>query len=112
MLALVQGAYFAVTGLWPLLAVDSFQKVTGPKTDLWLVKTVGMCVLATALALIVAGAHNDVTPAIATLGAATAAGFLLIDTRYVATGRISPVYLLDAAIEVAFLLAWLFIRPG
>lgn len=38
----VQGAYYIVTGMWPLLHIDSFQVVTGPKDNLWLVKTVGL----------------------------------------------------------------------
>jgi hypothetical protein len=44
--ALVQGIYFFITGIWPILSIQTFLLVTGPKTDLWLVKTVGI-VLAT-----------------------------------------------------------------
>ena len=29
----VQGAYFLVTGVWPLVSIRSFQAVTGKKTD-------------------------------------------------------------------------------
>jgi len=36
----LQGLYWLVTGLWGLIDVHSFMKVTGPKTDIWLVKTV------------------------------------------------------------------------
>ena len=32
------------TGIWPLLDIESFQDVTGSKTDLWLVRTVGVLV--------------------------------------------------------------------
>lgn len=46
MVALVQGIYFFVTGVWPLISTNTFQMVTDPKTDLWLVKTVGI-ILAT-----------------------------------------------------------------
>ena len=38
-LAIGQGAYYALTALWALVHVRSFQAITGPKTDLWLVKT-------------------------------------------------------------------------
>src|SRR5437879_6174180 len=34
---LAQGLYFLLTGLWQLLSISSFQAVTGPKHDLWLV---------------------------------------------------------------------------
>ncbi len=42
MVALVQGIYFLVTGIWPLISMRTFLTITGPKTDLWLVKTVGL----------------------------------------------------------------------
>jgi hypothetical protein len=33
LVALVQGTYFFVTGIWPILSMNTFLKVTGPKTD-------------------------------------------------------------------------------
>jgi hypothetical protein len=53
MLLWVQGAYYLATGIWPLVSVETFQWVTGPKTDHlpsgyeadhWLVMTVGVLV--------------------------------------------------------------------
>jgi hypothetical protein len=41
-IALVQGIYFFLTGVWPLISMRTFLRITGPKTDLWLVKTVGL----------------------------------------------------------------------
>ena len=35
MLAYAQSAYFAATGVWPIVHMPSFLRVTGPKTDLW-----------------------------------------------------------------------------
>ena len=32
--ALVQGIFYFLTGIWPLLSMETFLKVTGPKTDL------------------------------------------------------------------------------
>jgi hypothetical protein len=52
MVALVQGIYFFVTGVWPLISTNTFQMVTGPKTDLWLAKTVGI-ILATIGAVLI-----------------------------------------------------------
>jgi hypothetical protein len=45
-LAARQGVYYLLTGVWPLPSIGSFQRVTGPKTDLWLVRTVGVLVAA------------------------------------------------------------------
>ena len=42
---MAQGVYYVVSGAWPLVYIDSFQKVTGRNTDLWLVHTVGLLVL-------------------------------------------------------------------
>ena len=53
-LSLAQGSYYVVTALWAVFSVDTFQRVTGPKTDVWLVKTVGVLVAAIGGALIVA----------------------------------------------------------
>jgi hypothetical protein len=41
--ALAQGARagWRVTGVWPILRLRSFEAVTGPKKERWLVKTMG-----------------------------------------------------------------------
>jgi len=36
LLAIGQGVYFAATGVWPLLDIESFERVTGPKVDKWM----------------------------------------------------------------------------
>jgi hypothetical protein len=48
------------------------------------------------------------------LGAGAAAGLGLIDLVYVARGRISPVYLLDAALQLPIAAAWVISdsQPG
>src|SRR5437870_12000828 len=56
-LAWIQGAYFIVTGVWPLLSMDTFERVTGPKTDRWLVRTVAVLVIAIGVS-IAFGARN------------------------------------------------------
>jgi hypothetical protein len=40
----LQGGDYLATGLWPLIHMKSFVAVTGPKRDLWLVRTVGILV--------------------------------------------------------------------
>jgi hypothetical protein len=110
-LALAQGLYYAASGLWPLVSIDTFQKVTGPKTDLWLVKTVGVLVGVTGGVLITAARRRQVTPEIPLLAAGSAAGLAAIDITYVAKRRISPIYLLDALAELALVGCWAFGRP-
>lgn len=96
---IVQGTYYAATGVWSLLAIDSFQRVTGPKTDLWLVKTVGGLVTAIGVALLAGGTRRRTSPEAVVLAAGCAAGLATIDATHVAKRRISAIYLLDAAAE-------------
>jgi hypothetical protein len=105
-LALVQGLYYAATGVWSLVSIDTFQKVTGPKTDLWLVKTVGVLVSVIGGVLMTAGRRRRTTPEIPLLAAGSAAGLAAIDITYVAKKHISPIYLLDALAEVALIVGW------
>ena len=110
----LQGVYYMVTGIWPLLSLRTFERVTGPKTDDWLVRTVGV-LAATIGGVLGLGAVRRQGPDPA-LGAAAALAFAAVDTRYAATGRISKVYLADAAVELLIAAAWLAAvrssRPG
>ena len=104
--ALAQGVYYSATGLWPLLSMKSFEAVTGPKRDRWLVKTVGVLVTAVGVTLIRASRRRRVHPDVALLGGLSAAALAGIDIVYVSRRRISPVYLLDSVPEVLLALWW------
>ena len=104
--AAVQGMFYLVTGVWPLVDVDIFQAVTGAKTDLWLVYTVGVLVAVVGSVLLLAARSGRVTPEVAVLAVGTALGLAGIDAVFVARGVIAPVYLLDAAAEVLLVLWW------
>jgi hypothetical protein len=104
--ALAQGGYYALSGVWPLVSMGTFERVTGPKVDRWLVQTVGALVLAIGGTLALAGVRRRLTPELALLAASSALGLAVIDGVYVARRRIAPVYLLDALAEGALLLGW------
>jgi hypothetical protein len=122
LLLLAQGIYFLITGVWPLLHLRSFEAVSGPKTDKWLVKTVGILVgVIGALLCLVARREWMATqqsepavqqqrlladPELLLLGMGSAAGLAAVDVIYVAKKRISPVYLLDALLETFFIAGW------
>ena len=101
-----QGLYYLVTGIWPLLSMRTFEAVTGPKADKWLVKTVGVLVGIVGAVLMLSARRRHVAPEPALLAAGSAAGLAAIDTVYAARGRISKVYLLDAVVEIALVAAW------
>ncbi len=109
-LALGQGLYYALSGLWPLVSIDTFQAVTGPKAEHWLVKTVGVLVTVIGGVLALAGRRRTVGPEVTLLATGSAAGLAAIEIFYVARRRIAPVYLLDAVAEVALIAGWLIAR--
>jgi hypothetical protein len=94
------GAYYVATGIWPLLHLRSFMALTGPKRDTWLVQTFGALVAAIGVTL-VASRDNDERAATGRVAMATALSLAASEIAFVARGRISPVYLLDSAIELA-----------
>lgn len=99
-----QGVYTLLTAIWPLVDIQSFMWVTGPKTDIWLVKTVGACLTAIALALLTfLFVRSYPLPAIV-LGVSTAIGMAAIDFHYTSTDTIATIYLFDGLLEVIFAL--------
>lgn len=106
-LALVQGIYFGASGVWPLVHMRSFERVTGPKADKWLVRTVGVLVAVIGAVLSASALRRRLPGETAALAAGTAAGLAAIDTIYAGKGRISRVYLADAAVEAALVGLWL-----
>jgi hypothetical protein len=83
----------------------TFEAVTGPKSDRWLVKTVGALIAVIGTTLVAAAARGPASE-IRYLGAATAAVLAGVDAIYVARRRISPIYLLDAVVELGILARW------
>src|SRR5436305_6669143 len=68
----VQGLYYLATGVWPLVSMDTFLMVTGPKTDLWLVDTVGVLVGVIGLVLLLAAARRHATAEVVVLALGSA----------------------------------------
>ena len=102
---LVQGWVYVTTGLWPVVHLQSFEHVTGEKYDDFLVHTVGLLLFVIGAVLLRALHARRPLADVALLAAGAAASLLAIDVVYFVDGRLPPVYLLDAAAEVAFLAA-------
>ena len=114
----LQGVYYLVTGVWPLVSIETFQMVTGAKTDHlqapnpteadhWLVMTVGVLITAIAIPLLTAAWRRTCPPEIVLLAIGSAFGLTCIDIVYVARQVILPIYLVDAGAEVVLILAWI-----
>jgi hypothetical protein len=117
-IAWIQGVYFTVFGVWPILHIRSFEAVSGKKTDYlvtgresdhWLVNTVGVLIAVIGVTLIVAAWRRAVFSEIALLGFLSAMALAAVDVIYVARRTILPIYLADAAIELLIGGAWVFL---
>jgi hypothetical protein len=117
LLCWAQGFYYMVTGVWPLVSIETFQLVTGSKTDHlptgseadhWLVNTVAVLVIAIGLALLTAAKRRP-SMEVVVLAAASALGLLAIDAIYVSRHVILPIYLADAAAEAILVIGWVWV---
>ena len=104
--AAVQGVYYAATGIWPLMSIYSFETVSGPKTDDWLVRTVAVLVLVVGFVLLSAAIKHDLGTPVRILAIGSAGGLAFIDFYYAMRGVIWPVYMLDGIGEVALIVLW------
>lgn len=105
--ALVQGIYFLVTGVWPIISMKTFLLVTGPKTDLWLVKTVGLKLTLIGAVLLYAQLTGTINPPVILLAIGAALSLGLVEFIYVAKRVISPIYLADAFVELILIGWWI-----
>lgn len=106
LLAWLQGVYFLITGLWPLFHMPSFLAVTGPKVDLWLVKTVGVLIVVIGAVLILGARRRAIGPEVTLLAVGSAASLAGVDLVYALSDRIRDVYLLDALAEIGLIILW------
>jgi hypothetical protein len=102
----VFSAYYVVTGVWPFVHLRSFLAVTGPKSEIWMLRTLSALITAVGVALGRAAAESATPASAETLAVGSAAALGAIDVWYVVRRRISPVYLFDAAAQVALLRAF------
>ncbi len=105
--ALIQGAFYVLTGAWPLVSYGTFEAISGPKTDTWLVKTVGLLLTTVGCVELLAAVRDEVGPSERILGCGIAMVLAAVDLGYVGRGRISKVYLADALAEFGIVAFWL-----
>jgi drug/metabolite transporter (DMT)-like permease len=105
-IGLAQGLYYLLTALWPFFSLQSFITVTGPKTDVWLVRTVAALLIVIGVALIVGSSTTPRASEAVCLGILSALALAIIDTYYALRRVIRKIYLCDAVVEVLFMLCW------
>ena len=104
--------YFGIGGLWSVVGKRSFQAISGPKVDYWLVRTVGGLLTVVGAVIAMADVRGRITPEIRWLAIGTSAVLTVIDVVYTARNRIRWVYLLDAVANVVLIGGWLALRSG
>ena len=106
-IAFIQGFYFFITGLWPIADIHSFMQITGPKTDIWLVKMVGALTIAISLLFFAVAKKMRVTIESLILILGSSLAYLTIDVVYSLYRTIRYIYLADAALQLIFILVWI-----
>lgn len=100
----LQGVYYLISGLWPVVGIDSYMRFTGPKADVWLVKFIGLLIVANAFIFLNASWQKRYDKSVIQLSVLNMLVFAGVDFFYVFRGVIGRVYLLDAFIEILLLL--------
>ena len=95
-----QAVYYGITGVMPLSSMRFFETITGKKNDRWLVQMVGSLATAIGGSLWISTLSEEVEPSAVALSLSSAVAFAGIDIIHACRRRISPIYLVDAAIEL------------
>jgi len=105
----VQSLYYFVTGVWALLDIHSFMIVTGPKTDVWLVKTISVLLVAISLPLFANLFIKTNRWPVIFLASSCSIFLAAIDFYYSGRHVISSVYSIDGIIQNLLFLGWIWI---
>ena len=108
-LMIAQGTYTLITAIWALMDIDSFMAVTGPKTDIWLVKTVAALLVPIAISLLYPVFFESTFWQPFLLGCTTAIALAIIDFYYSANDVISNIYMWDGVAESVFAMVWMYL---
>lgn len=108
-LILIQGIYYFLTALWPLIHIKSFEKITGPKTDHWLVYTVSALIICSSLVFLSTALGPFMEgKEVLILSFSNAIALSIVEIFFSLKNVISKIYLLDAAAEISLVIALIF----
>lgn len=108
LLARLQGGYYLITGIWPVVAPESFQFLTGRKVDFWLAQTVGILLAITGGLLLRAARRAEFPVEMAQLAGLQAATLGAMDLWSITQPNVTRLYLLDAVVEFLLIGAWIW----
>jgi hypothetical protein len=99
---LIQGVYYLITAVWPLLHLQSFTAVVGPKPDLFQFYTTTLLILVISVTLLLSVGKEKSLSTIF-LALASPIAFIVIEIVWIHSLR--QIFLLDIALEVVILAA-------
>jgi hypothetical protein len=108
-LGFIHASYFIAIGLWPVMNINSFMFFTGPKTDIWMAKSLGLLMSIIGLMLILAIVRNKLIMELIMLIIFSGLALGAVEFYYGWNDMISEIYLLDAAAEFFFTLCWILL---
>lgn len=105
-LAMVQGMYDLLGGLWPLLHLQSFEQVTGPKSDDWLVRSVAGILVVVGIGLLYDASHHRLAAGMRRTAAGISLVLALVALISSTAGWVSWLYFIDGLAHASFFLGW------
>lgn len=100
-----QGIYYFFTALWPVVHIDSFEKLTGKKRNHWLVYTVALLLIVSSVVFLFSGLKSGPVPVeTIILSVGNALALTVIDIVFVLKNTIRKIYLLDASVEMLIII--------
>lgn len=95
----VQAAYYLITGLWPLAHLKSFEALTGPKPDRFVVESTGLLFVATGATLATAAVNPAPGRPVRVLSVLTPIVSTFVTLRH--RPRVRAIYMVDAVAQCA-----------
>jgi hypothetical protein len=105
---IAQGIYTILTSLWPIIHIKSFLFITGPKTDVWLVKLVSLLLLCMGISFLMEVSQKHLSVTIKQLALNSAVVLFVVDLYYSYYNIIPEVYVIDGFIQLLFICLWMF----
>ena len=106
---LTQATYYLVTGPWPVAHFRSFERITGPKPDRFVVESAGMLFAASGCALAVGASSGGRDRAARVLSVAVPLLSAVVTLRH--RPQLRAVYLVDAVTQCG-LAVWAAVSRG
>ena len=105
-LIIAHGLYLTIGGLWPLFYLQGFEAVTGPKVEDFLVRTIALILLLTAVVLFLQLRKPKAEQSAIAMAAGVSFILGLVGIITAAGGWIRPIYFADGAIHLLFAMSW------